>query len=390
MNKPNFRIALCAAAATFLFGGCTDIENLDRDPIQPNRQQLVNVVAEIMEPDDRIHTASRVPVGVRIVNIPPDFDYSLTPLFVLYAEQRYEVEKGTTRLNILPGGRLLAVLNRPIKPDELAKLKCVQAFDIIEAKNVSEILSSIEKGQHTKLVLRDVVLNQKDISVISRMPLLRSLCFLGVRFNGPVKLNFPQLHEIDMEMSEPREALTSVLRHSPDLELITTKGMNLTEADISLLCRLHNLNWLSLSACNLNDPWLRKILAARLPLGYLGTHDTNVSDEGTVGLDKVKSIWFLNLSRCEIGDVTMERAGKLTNISGIDICNTRVGDSGIAALSKLPRLRTLSMINTRITPKCFASLAQMKQLTQIHMKGLDAPIAELRALQKKLPDCELL
>ena len=382
-------VVLGACIFALSVSGCAIDEDLEREPIAAHRDLLVKAVAEIMEPDDRVRLATHLPPGIRILNIPESFYRSKIPLFILFSETRYEVEEGTTRLDLNPLGEPMALLSAPVTPEQLRLMGFVSAFDIIEVPKATKILRSIEHAQHTKLILRDVVLTEEDIAIIKRMPCLRSLCCYGVQFLSAKNAVFPRLIEMDFRAVEPSSVKTIVLQNAPDLERLTVKDTRLFDADIDAICRLRQLSWLSLMGCNLKDDWMLKLLAAHQSLYYLGVHNTDVTDGGLVGVEKLRQLKYFNISRCDVGDATLKRAAKLPRISNIDACYTNVSDAGVQSLLGLPELENLSLMNTKITEKILPSLASKKTLRKLSLKGLSASKETLQKLKDELPNCDI-
>ncbi|MBY0546685.1 MAG: hypothetical protein K2W95_05305 [Candidatus Obscuribacterales bacterium] len=349
----------------------------------------MKTIEEIMEPDDRIRLATNLPPGLLILKIPDEFYKTRIPLYILFSETRYEVEEGTKLLNLNPLGKPMALLKAPVRPEALKVMGFVRVFDIIEVPKVTEILRSIEHAYHTKLILRDVTLTAEDVEIIKRMPALKALCCYGVRFAAPNAAVFPRLIEMDFRAVEPSGVEATVLQSAPGIELLTIKDKQLVERDITTICRLRHLRWLALMSCNLTNEWLQKILYGRPSLYYLGVHNTNVTDAGLVGVEKLSDLKYLNVSRCDVGDVTMKRVSKMPRLSLIDACYTNVTDAGIKSLESLSELDTLSVMNTKVTEKCLPGLALKKKLGKICIKGMPASKETLQKLKNALPNCKI-
>jgi hypothetical protein len=83
----------------------------------------------------------------------------------------------------------------------------------------------------------------------------------------------------------------------------------------------------------------------------------------------------------------------LATLPGLDelyLGESPVGDDGLALLGRIGSLRILSLVNTRATAAGLERLWGLSNLHELSIVGLPVSAADVEALHRALPDCEVV
>ncbi len=98
----------------------------------------------------------------------------------------------------------------------------------------------------------------------------------------------------------------------------------------------------------------------------------------------------LDLSSCTVTDEgakLLESAGELRTLR---LSETALTDAGLDALAKLSKLESLNLYGTQVTNQGILKLAALPSLKKLYLWQTKVDEAGVKALQEKLPDCEIV
>ncbi|MGA2619521.1 MAG: GYF domain-containing protein [Thermoguttaceae bacterium] len=144
------------------------------------------------------------------------------------------------------------------------------------------------------------------------------------------------------------------------------------------------------------------------PLLSVVFRETTADDSTLAGIEKLRFLEHLSLSRSRITDAGLQRLRRLgqlkslslddspyvsdagleyikgfTQLDSLSLRKTKITDAGLANLQGLAKLQTLNLVGTRITDRGLASLRDLNNLKTLYLDSTDvtdAGIAELQGL----------
>lgn len=117
---------------------------------------------------------------------------------------------------------------------------------------------------------------------------------------------------------------------------------------------------------NLDDAGFKKLEAVTPQFVTVDLSATKVTDQSVVQLESAKNLRLVRLAETEITDAAIDTLLKLPALESINLYGTKVTDAGASKLSAMTNLKHLYLWKTAVTPEA------------------------IKALQEKLPDCEIV
>jgi len=151
---------------------------------------------------------------------------------------------------------------------------------------------------------------------------------------------------------------------------------------------LTNLEWLTLSACEITDAGLMR-LAGMKNLKTLQIGDNNITDEGAAVLATLPKLYNLDLQRTWISDRGLDSLLSLPELTLLSLAHTRVTDAGLKALGAKTQLQRLSLEDLPISDEALISLESLRKLRSLTLRGTNVTAEGVTRLQKALPDCKI-
>jgi uncharacterized membrane protein len=98
----------------------------------------------------------------------------------------------------------------------------------------------------------------------------------------------------------------------------------------------------------------------------------------------------LDLSSCTVTDEGAKLLESAAELRSLRLSETALTDAGLDALTKLPKLESLNLYGTQVTNEGILKLAALPSLKKLYLWQTKVDDAGVKALQEKLPDCEIV
>ena len=177
-------------------------------------------------------------------------------------------------------------------------------------------------------------------------------------------VSFGKISYINLHGSEVTDEGLKVLQDAEGVETIFLTDTDITDEGLSYLADLSDL------------------IVLHLP--------SSITDAGFETIGQLTALRTLVAEGCNVTDAGMAELENLSELRWLKINNTNVGDKGIDSIKDLTKLHTLEISNTRITDRGLLVLAGLSKLNVIEMSGCDVTEEAVTALQKELPETEIL
>lgn len=172
----------------------------------------------------------------------------------------------------------------------------------------------------------------------------------------------------------PRPEFWSALADLHDAAALNLVRMNVTDPDLAVIGRLHELHHLDLQENpGISDPGMAHL--ENLPkLDGIQLYGTSVGDEGIRHLKGCSHLRYLSVQGTHVSDATLALLAQWPELNTLDFSGTQITDAGMVHLRGLKSLGGLLIDNTRITDAGLASIADLKTLGTLNLK--DTPTAD--------------
>lgn len=200
-----------------------------------------------------------------------------------------------------------------------------------------------------------------------------------------LEVRFEEAYE-DSVRDEQLQGKLKGLFELKHLRSLTIHSNRVTDAGLSGLGRLKNLESLNLGAClSVTDATLKEI-AGLTELRTLDLSFTSVTSQGFKQLTGLKKLRSLNLNGMdEIRDIGMKELAGLKQLHSLSLWQVNVTDVGLKQLAGLKRLRSLNLSFNPVTDEGLKALAGMKdlQMLDLCLTGVtDTGLRELAGLKE--------
>jgi len=245
----------------------------------------------------------------------------------------------------------------------------------------------------------------------------------GVTLAGPkvtdavVKslLEFPALIRVEIKNATKLTADgAAVVAKVKKLQVADLSGPFVTDGTAKSLSAVATITELTLSGGSLTDEGVKDLAALTKLEALAVTQNKQVKGTTVPALVAVKSLKYLTIGDCDLGDlegwaalktlgkltsIALPQAGvtdagvkelaKLTQLTTLNLDGSPITDAGLSELKALRSLDKLSVVGTKITEKSVATLSAMKKLTSLTVSEKQIGKAGGDTLKKALPNCDV-
>ncbi len=213
----------------------------------------------------------------------------------------------------------------------------------------------------------------------------------SVTLAGPVSAetmrvvgSFGGLHRLSITGGSTIEGGLAALGGSIRMKLVNIKSPSITDADLAILARQPDLDFLWLTGADITDAGLARLSGLRHLTIFNLAGCPKVTDRGVEALTPVlPALVNLELVGTSVTDASMPAIGRLPVLTGLDLSRTRITDGGVAHLAGLAKLQYLTLGDIALTDRGLASLRGMTKLELLYLPGTaitDAGLAHLAGL----------
>lgn len=133
-----------------------------------------------------------------------------------------------------------------------------------------------------------------------------------------------------------------------------------------------------------------RLLREGIPaLKTLSVSSTGITNEGLAEIAHLRSLLYLYLADCRIGDDGVKQLAGLRNLQNLSLNETDITDAGLAALKDVQALTYLNLRGTRIGDASLPHLMGLKNLEIIVLRNTDVSAAGVARLKAALPNCKV-
>lgn len=153
------------------------------------------------------------------------------------------------------------------------------------------------------------------------------------------------------------ETLAHLFGHKHLKELHIVGAKQVTNAGLTYIENLRNLEWLNLDGLAITD---RGLAFLQQMSRLRGLQLTNAFLTGC-GLDyliALKSLEYLDLDGTNVDDKSLPALAKIKSLKTLRLNDTAVTDKGVRKLQQLKKLKTLCLHNTHVTEACVKKLGK--------------------------------
>tara|TARA_B110000116_G_C16656644_1_gene499843 strand:+ start:65 stop:829 length:765 start_codon:yes stop_codon:yes gene_type:complete len=172
------------------------------------------------------------------------------------------------------------------------------------------------------------------------------------------------------------------------ISYLNLSDSNITDEGMAILKDATSVETLFLTGTTITDAGLEP-LAGLSGLIILHLPET-ITDEGFKHVGEITTLKTLSAERCKITDVGMAHLVNMSELRWLKMNHTAISDKGLDAIKDLTTLHTLELMNTKITDKGLLFLSGLSKLNSLEMTGCDLTDEAVQALQKELPDTEIV
>jgi Leucine-rich repeat (LRR) protein len=173
-----------------------------------------------------------------------------------------------------------------------------------------------------------------------------------------------------------------------NISYLNLSDSNITDEGMAILKDAKSVETLFLTGTKISDAGLEP-LTGLSGLIILHLPDT-ITDEGFKFVGEITTLKTLSAERCKITDVGMAHLVNMSELQWLKMNHTAISDKGLDAIKDLTTLHTLELMNTKITDKGLLFLSGLSKLNSLEMTGCDLSDEAVQALQKELPDTEIV
>ncbi|MBN71761.1 MAG: hypothetical protein CME32_21070 [Gimesia sp.] len=183
------------------------------------------------------------------------------------------------------------------------------------------------------------------------------------------------------------------LSHLGQFLNLVTLDLVACSIDMSVMQQIGNrrqLNFLNLSNSQIDDAGLAHLSGLTKLKKFYAHLNPKITDKGVKSLSGMQQLEVLTVGATGITDAGLKQLSRLEQLTLLAVYNTRISDAGLEHLAKLKHLNSLDLQVTSITDAGLKHLSSIKQLQKLNLKETRVTQEGIAALQKALPDCEII
>ena len=193
----------------------------------------------------------------------------------------------------------------------------------------------------------------------------------------------------DLRGSKVTDADLSALMDLKELQWLNLEDTQVTDAGLKHLTNLTGLKALYLQRMQVTDAGLEH-LKNLTGLKVLYLERTQVTDAGLEHLKDLKGLQWLNLDGTQVTDAGLEHLKGLKGLQALYLQRTQVTDAGLEHLKDLKRLQLLSLMGTQVTDAGLEQLKDLKGLQWLFLTNTQVTVKGIEALKRALPGCAIV
>ena len=144
----------------------------------------------------------------------------------------------------------------------------------------------------------------------------------------------------------------------------------------------------------LGPEWLRKSAGeTRMrfldTVGYIDLGETETTDATLSFIPRIQNLEILNLDNTRITDAGLRKLRGITTLGGLYLKNTAVTDRGLEHFKGLTNLKYLSLRGTQITDEGVKSLKVLPSLQLLFLEETQVTSAAVNELKQVFPDLDV-
>lgn len=168
------------------------------------------------------------------------------------------------------------------------------------------------------------------------------------------------------------EALAHLYGHNQLRELHLVAAGKVTNAGLTYLENLRNLEWLNLDGVAINDKGLF-FLQQMSRLKGLQLTNAFLTGCGLEHLQGLKALEYLELDGTNVNDQSMPVLARMKSLKTLRLCRTAVTDKGLYKLQRLKKLKTLFLYQSHVSKESVQKLQRYMPKCEIRWSAYVAP-----------------
>lgn len=169
------------------------------------------------------------------------------------------------------------------------------------------------------------------------------------------------------------------------LELLSLRGLQLSERVLQTLGNCDSLETLSLADTNVADSWLSELSNA-MALEHLILYNTQVKGHELSSLAVLPGLSYLDLSNCPVDADGIRQLKSLTSLTSLELIGVPLNQQAIDHLVKIP-LSHLNLSNSPIDGNDLRSLSAMQELKGLIIRNCSVTRFEFEMFQTRNTNC---
>ena len=199
--------------------------------------------------------------------------------------------------------------------------------------------------------------------------------------SGPALMLRQHATGVVLPRGEGNDAQMKLIARLKDLEWLSIYDGKITDAGLASCSALRNLRKLDLDGCRLvSDDALAHLRRAE-KLESLQLNSTHVGDRGMAFVAEMSSLKWLLARDTEIGNNGLRQLAHAESLECVGLTGTNVDDEGVGELARCKKLRQLHL-PIGVTSAGLAKLSSLKELTMLTVSaGGQLPLAPFQKLE---------
>jgi|LakMenEpi03Aug12_release.lakeMendotaPanAssembly.Ray.scaffolds.fasta_scaffold405580_1 hypothetical protein len=177
------------------------------------------------------------------------------------------------------------------------------------------------------------------------------------------------------------ETLAHLFRHKHLKELHIVGAKQVTNAGLSYIENLRNLEWLNLDGLAITDKGLA-FLQQMSRLRGLQLTNAFLTGCGLEYLLTMKTLEYLELDGTNVDDRSLQTLAKIKSLKTLRLNDTAITDKGVRKLQQLKKLKTLFLQNTHVSEACVKKLRKHLVKCEIYWSAYQPPKPALPVLPR--------
>ena len=334
-------------------------------------------------------TSKPASVKARILHFPED--RAVGDLKVRDARPDEDWDRGYLSL---PGWALLGRAQGDVSIPAGEELRLEVSGDVTDFS----FLAELKPNDLQALLLSHSKISDEDLAYLNALTGLLALHLGSTPIEGTGLAHLTALTSLKELSLFNTQVSDAGLEHLSSLKSLKRLNLYVTQVrgpGLKHLQSLTSLVLLDLAATPITDAALAHV-AEMTWLKELQIYDTDITDKGLAHLESLRSLEMLILGNAglrqeysPISDEGLIHLKELASLKDLYLLRTRVTDAGMAHLSDLKTLEALDLTETRITGKGLQYLKEMTSLRDMLLDGEGISEADVKDLEKALPDCKI-